>query len=69
VVLHDHTYLHPDAGRGMFAPFYMVVLANALAYAAWFPVVGRLKASVASSTRSAPSTWPPWSACSARSLW
>ena len=26
----------------------MVVFANALAYAAWFPVVGRLKASVAS---------------------
>ena len=26
----------------------MVVFANALAYAAWFPLVGRLKASVAS---------------------
>jgi drug/metabolite transporter (DMT)-like permease len=26
----------------------MIVFANALAYAAWFPLVGRLKASVAS---------------------
>ena len=48
LLLHDHTYLNPDAGRGLFGLFYMVVFANALAYAAWFPVVGRLKASVAS---------------------
>ena len=48
LLLHDHTYLHPDAGRGLFGLFYMVVFANALAYAAWFPLVGRLKASVAS---------------------
>ncbi len=32
----------------MFGLFYMVVFAKALAYAAWLPVVGRLKASVAS---------------------
>jgi drug/metabolite transporter (DMT)-like permease len=48
LVLHEHTYLHPEAGRGLFGLFYMVVFANALAYAAWFPLVGRLKASVAS---------------------
>ena len=48
LLLYDHTYLHPDAGRGLFGLFYMIVFANALAYAAWFPVVGRLKASVAS---------------------
>ena len=48
LLLHDTTYLHPDAGRGLFGLFYMVVFANALAYAAWFPLVGRLKASVAS---------------------
>ncbi|MFC7477986.1 DMT family transporter [Dankookia sp. GCM10030260] len=48
LLLHDHTYLHSAAGRGWFGLFYMVVFANALAYAAWFPVVGRLKASVAS---------------------
>jgi drug/metabolite transporter (DMT)-like permease len=48
LLLHDHTYLRPDAGRGLFGLFYMVVFANALAYAAWFPLVGRLKASVAS---------------------
>ena len=48
LVLHDHTYLRPDAGRGLFGVFYMVVFANALAYAAWYPVVRRLKASVAS---------------------
>ena len=46
--LHDHTYLHADAARGLFGLFYMVVFANAVAYAAWFPLVGRLKASVAS---------------------
>ena len=48
LLLHDHTYLNPNAGRGLFGLFYMIVFANALAYAAWFPVVGRLKASVAS---------------------
>ncbi|MBV1800462.1 DMT family transporter [Siccirubricoccus sp. G192] len=48
LLLYDYTYLHPDAGRGLFGLFYMVVFANALAYAAWFPVLGRLKASVAS---------------------
>jgi drug/metabolite transporter (DMT)-like permease len=48
LLLHDHTYFHPDAARGLFGLFYMIVFANALAYAAWFPVVGRLKASVAS---------------------
>jgi drug/metabolite transporter (DMT)-like permease len=48
LVLHDHTYLHPDARRGLFGLFYMVVFANALAYAAWFPLVVRLRASVAS---------------------
>ncbi len=48
LVLHDYTYLHADAGRGLFGLFYMTVFANALAYAAWFPLVGRLKASVAS---------------------
>ena len=48
LLLHDATYLHPGAGRGLFGLFYMVVFANALAYAAWFPLVGRLKASVAS---------------------
>ena len=48
LLLHNHTYLNPDAGRGLFGLFYMIVFANALAYAAWFPVVGRLKASVAS---------------------
>nr|WP_302474378.1 DMT family transporter [Roseococcus sp. MDT2-1-1] len=48
LALREHTYLHPDAGRGLFGLFYMVVFSNALAYAAWFPVVARLKASVAS---------------------
>jgi drug/metabolite transporter (DMT)-like permease len=48
LLLYDHTYLHSDAGRGLFGLFYMTVFANALAYAAWFPLVGRLKASVAS---------------------
>ena len=48
LLLHDHTYLRPEAGRGLFGLFYMVVFANALAYAAWFPLVARLKASVAS---------------------
>src|SRR3954452_3874740 len=48
LLLHGHTYLNPDAGRGLFGLFYMIVFANAVAYAAWFPVVGRLKASVAS---------------------
>jgi drug/metabolite transporter (DMT)-like permease len=48
LMLYDHTYLRLDAGRGMFGLFYMVVFANALAYAAWFPLVRRLKASVAS---------------------
>lgn len=48
LLLHEHTYLNPEAGRGLFGLFYMVVFANALAYAAWFPLVGRLKASVAS---------------------
>lgn len=48
LLLHEHTYLNPGAGRGLFGLFYMVVFANALAYAAWFPLVGRLKASVAS---------------------
>jgi drug/metabolite transporter (DMT)-like permease len=48
VALHEHTYLHADSARGVFGLFYMVVFANALAYAAWFPLVGRLKASVAS---------------------
>jgi drug/metabolite transporter (DMT)-like permease len=48
LLLREHTYLHPDATRGLFGLFYMVVFANALAYAAWFPLVGRLKASVAS---------------------
>lgn len=48
LLLHDITYLHSEAGRGLFGLFYMVVFANAVAYAAWFPVVGRLKASVAS---------------------
>lgn len=48
LLLHDHTYWHPESGRGLFGLFYMVVFANALAYAAWFPLVGRLKASVAS---------------------
>jgi drug/metabolite transporter (DMT)-like permease len=48
LLLHDHAYLHPDARRGLFGLFYMIVFANALAYAAWFPLVGRLKASVAS---------------------
>jgi drug/metabolite transporter (DMT)-like permease len=47
LLLPDHTYLRPDAGRGLFGLFYMVVFANALAYAAWFPLVGRLRASVA----------------------
>lgn len=48
LLLHDHTYLHADSARGLFGLAYMVVFANALAYAAWFPLVGRLKASVAS---------------------
>jgi drug/metabolite transporter (DMT)-like permease len=48
LLLHDHTYLRPGAWRGLFGLFYMVVFASALAYAAWFPLVGRLKASVAS---------------------
>lgn len=48
LLLHEHTYLNPEAGRGLFGLLYMVVFANALAYAAWFPLVGRLKASVAS---------------------
>jgi drug/metabolite transporter (DMT)-like permease len=48
LLLYDATYLRPEAGRGLFGLFYMVVFANALAYAAWFPLVGRLKASVAS---------------------
>ncbi len=48
LLLYDDTYLRPEAGRGLFGLFYMVVFANALAYAAWFPLVGRLKASVAS---------------------
>jgi drug/metabolite transporter (DMT)-like permease len=48
LMLHDHTYLRPEAGRGLFGLFYMIVFANALAYAAWFPLVARLKASVAS---------------------
>ena len=48
VLLYGDTYLRPDAGRGLFGLFYMVVFANALAYAAWFPLLGRLKASVAS---------------------
>ncbi len=48
LLFHEHTYLRPEAGRGLFGLFYMVVFANALAYAAWFPLVGRLKASVAS---------------------
>jgi drug/metabolite transporter (DMT)-like permease len=48
LILHDHTYLRPEAGRGLFGLFYMIVFANALAYAAWFPLVARLKASVAS---------------------
>lgn len=48
LLLHEHTYVNPGAGRGLFGLFYMVVFANALAYAAWFPLVGRLKASVAS---------------------
>ncbi|MBX9698464.1 MAG: DMT family transporter [Acetobacteraceae bacterium] len=48
LLLQDHTYLHADSARGLFGLFYMVVFANALAYAAWFPLVGRLKASVAS---------------------
>ncbi|MFC7543719.1 DMT family transporter [Siccirubricoccus deserti] len=37
LLLYDHTYLHPEAGRGLFGLFYMTVFANALAYAAWFP--------------------------------
>jgi drug/metabolite transporter (DMT)-like permease len=48
LLLREHAYLHADAGRGLFGLFYMVVFANALAYAAWYPLVGRLKASVAS---------------------
>ena len=48
VLLHDHTYLHAGSVRGLAGLFYMIVFANALAYAAWFPLVGRLKASVAS---------------------
>jgi len=48
LLLREHTYLHPGAWRGLFGLFYMVVFANALAYAAWFPLVGRLRASVAS---------------------
>ena len=48
LLLQNTTYLHLDAERGLFGLFYMVVFANALAYAAWFPLVGRLKASVAS---------------------
>ncbi len=48
LALHDHTYVHWDATRGWIGLFWMIVLANALAYAAWFPLVGRLKASVAS---------------------
>ena len=40
LLLHDHTYLRPEAGRGLFGLFYMVVFANALAYAAWFPLGG-----------------------------
>jgi drug/metabolite transporter (DMT)-like permease len=48
LLLYHHTHLHPDAGRGLFGLFYMVIFANALAYVAWFPVLGRLKASVAS---------------------
>lgn len=48
LLLQDHTYLHAESARGLFGLFYMVVFANALAYAAWFPLVGRLKASVAS---------------------
>lgn len=48
LVLQGHTYLNPDATRGLVGLFYMVVFANALAYAAWFSLVARLKASVAS---------------------
>lgn len=48
LALHEHTYVHWDATRGWIGLFWMIVLANALAYAAWFPLVGRLKASVAS---------------------
>ena len=48
LLFHQHTYLHADAARGLFGLFWMVVFANALAYAAWFPMVGRLRASVAS---------------------
>ena len=48
LLLRDHTYFHPGSARGMFGLFYMAVFSNALAYAAWFRLVGRLKASVAS---------------------
>jgi drug/metabolite transporter (DMT)-like permease len=48
LALHEHTYVHWDSTRGFVGLFWMVFLANALAYAAWFPLVGRLKASVAS---------------------
>lgn len=40
LVLYDYTNLHPDAGRGPFGLFNMIVFANALAFAAWLPVVG-----------------------------
>jgi probable blue pigment (indigoidine) exporter len=48
LALYPHTYWHPEATRGVFGLLYMIFFANALAYAAWFTLVGRLKASVAS---------------------
>ncbi len=47
LALHDQTYFRPGSLRGVAGTLYMVLFANALAYLAWFPLVGRLPASVA----------------------